>query len=85
MTIPSLRYRLAPEHPYPAPLNDCETATKYFMNNADKYNVDPHRIGVSGKTLNYCNKYNRENITLCVNRLGLTITTWLFIMFLNST
>ncbi|CAH1253348.1 NCEH1 [Branchiostoma lanceolatum] len=41
-------YRLAPEHKFPAGLNDCVTATKYFLRHARRYNVDPSRIGIAG-------------------------------------
>ncbi|XP_066271176.1 neutral cholesterol ester hydrolase 1-like [Branchiostoma lanceolatum] len=41
-------YRLAPEHKFPAGLNDCVTATKYFLRHARRYNVDPFRIGIAG-------------------------------------
>jgi hypothetical protein len=44
----SFRYRLAPENLYPAPLEDCITASKYFLRNAEKYGVDKNRIGVKG-------------------------------------
>ncbi|XP_078618915.1 arylacetamide deacetylase-like [Branchiostoma floridae x Branchiostoma japonicum] len=44
----SVNYRLAPEHKFPAGLNDCVTATKYFLRQAQRYNVDPSRIGIAG-------------------------------------
>ena len=44
-------YRLSPKHPYPVPLDDCEIATKYFLENAQKYNVDAKRVAVMGKKL----------------------------------
>jgi acetyl esterase len=45
-----LRYRLAPEHPFPAGLDDCVTVTKYILNasNAHKLNIDPNRVAISG-------------------------------------
>ena len=45
----STRYRLAPEHPYPAPLDDCLAATIEFMKTAKHYGVDPTRIAVAGE------------------------------------
>ena len=42
-------YRLAPEHVYPIPLDDCVEATKYFLTNAHQYGVDQNRIAVAGK------------------------------------
>uniref|UniRef100_A0A8D2LMD0 Alpha/beta hydrolase fold-3 domain-containing protein n=1 Tax=Varanus komodoensis TaxID=61221 RepID=A0A8D2LMD0_VARKO len=41
-------FRLAPEHPCPAQLNDCITATIYFLKNAEDYGVDPKRIVIGG-------------------------------------
>ena len=43
------RFRRAPEHPFPAPLNDCLTATMHLFENADGFNVDVTRIAVLGK------------------------------------
>ena len=43
------RYRLAPEHWYPTPLNDCEAAARYFLTHAHKFGVDPARIAIVGK------------------------------------
>jgi len=45
----SCRYRLAPETPYPVPLNDCVAATVYFFRRAADYSVDNQRIVLMGK------------------------------------
>lgn len=42
------RYRLAPEHPYPAQFEDCVTATIHFLRTAQDYGVDPSRIIICG-------------------------------------
>ncbi|MEY2569758.1 MAG: hypothetical protein QOE63_108 [Acidimicrobiaceae bacterium] len=44
----SVEYRLAPEHPYPAPLEDCYTALRWLFEHADDLGVDRSRIGVTG-------------------------------------
>lgn len=44
----SVDYRLAPEHPYPAPLNDCIAALEHVTHNAADYGIDAGRIGVCG-------------------------------------
>jgi acetyl esterase/lipase len=46
--IVSVDYRLAPEHPYPAPVEDCYTALKWMFNHADDIGVDRSRIAIGG-------------------------------------
>ncbi|BFM14044.1 alpha/beta hydrolase [Maricurvus nonylphenolicus] len=47
-TIVAVEYRLAPEHPFPAPLNDCYAALAWMFKQAENLNIDPKRIALSG-------------------------------------
>jgi acetyl esterase/lipase len=45
ITVASVEYRLAPEHPYPAPLEDCYSALTWL---AGLPAVDPGRVAIGG-------------------------------------
>lgn len=44
----SVQYRLAPENPYPAGLNDCYAGLSYVFSHATELGIDPNRIGIGG-------------------------------------
>ncbi|MEO1055219.1 MAG: alpha/beta hydrolase [Bacteroidota bacterium] len=48
MVIVSVKYRLAPENPFPCGLDDCEMALRWFHQNASDFGVNPEKIGVGG-------------------------------------
>ncbi len=47
-TVIAVHYRLAPEHPFPAAIDDCYTALRWVQNQADAIKVDGSRIAVAG-------------------------------------
>ena len=44
----SVEYRLAPETPYPGPLEDCYAGLKWSHDNADELGIDRNKIGITG-------------------------------------
>lgn len=50
VTCLSVDYRLAPEHPYPAGLDDCFDAFQWLCQQADEFGCDANRIAVMGQS-----------------------------------
>jgi acetyl esterase/lipase len=46
----SVEYRLAPETPYPGPLDDCYSALRWTHEHAGELGIDPDRIGICGRS-----------------------------------
>jgi triacylglycerol lipase len=44
----SIDYRLAPKDPFPAQIDDCKDAVRWMRTNAEKYHIDPDRVGGFG-------------------------------------
>jgi len=44
----SVEYRLAPETPYPGPLDDCYDGLRWTFDHADELGIDPSHVGVAG-------------------------------------
>lgn len=44
----SVDYRKGPENPFPGAVEDCFFATRYFVDRAERYGIDPDRVAVGG-------------------------------------
>lgn len=48
--VVSVEYRLAPEHPFPAGLDDCHSVTRWAFANAARFDVPQHKVAVAGES-----------------------------------
>lgn len=46
--VASIEYRVAPTAAFPQPLEDVKASIRYLRANANKFNIDPDRIGIVG-------------------------------------
>ena len=66
----SVDYRLAPEHPYPIPLVDCEAAFNWVKDNAFDLGINPNRVSVGGDSAggnlaaSLCIKRKQEELSM---------------------
>ena len=50
VVVVSVNYRLAPEHPFPSPLEDGVDAVLWLWEHAEQYNLDRDRFALSGSS-----------------------------------
>lgn len=50
ITVVSVDYSLAPEHPFPAPLDDCARAWKWMLDHASERHIDRGRVAIGGQS-----------------------------------
>jgi acetyl esterase/lipase len=48
LVVVSVEYRLAPEHPHPAPVEDCYAGLIWTAEHAEELGIDPDRIVIAG-------------------------------------
>lgn len=48
LAMVSVDYRLAPENPYPAPVEDCYAGLEWTVGHAAELNIDPAKVVISG-------------------------------------
>jgi acetyl esterase len=46
--VVSVAYSLAPDNPFPTPLEDVHTAPSWVREHADNVGIDPERVGLAG-------------------------------------
>lgn len=50
IVVASVRYRLAPAHPYPAAIEDCHDSRMWPLRNTSTFDVDPARNAIGGQS-----------------------------------
>jgi acetyl esterase/lipase len=54
ISVATINYRLAPQHPLPAPVRDAARAIQFLRHKADEWNIDKHRFVLGGGSAGGC-------------------------------
>lgn len=54
IVVVSVNYRFGPDHPFPAPMDDCHAALAWLHANAEALNIDRARVAVAGTSAGGC-------------------------------
>lgn len=63
----SINYRLAPEHPYPAAIEDCARAYRWVVDHADRWGGDASRLVLAGESAG-ANLVTSMTVAACFER-----------------
>ena len=76
--VVSPEYRLAPETPFPGPLDDCRSAFDWLVQQATELDVDPQRIALGGSSAGGC---LAAGLALQLRDLGGVQPAFLYLVF----
>lgn len=48
LRVVSVDYALAPEHPFPIPLDDCVAGVRWVLEHGADFGIDPNRVAIAG-------------------------------------
>ena len=77
VVVASVEYRLAPEFPYPVPMEDCYSGLTWFFDQAEAFGLDTSRIAIGGASAFVDARYPGSSL-LAAAFLPLALLSFLF-------